>query len=64
MVLVDLYYCEDVLGKKIWFLFIEVSIEKDDKGCIVKVWLIVDGEEVIYGGMMKMFKLKNNGIDL
>lgn len=63
MVLVDFYYSEDEVGKKIWYLLIEVSIEKDDKGCIIKVWLMKDGIFVIYGGMIKMLKLKNNGID-
>jgi leucyl-tRNA synthetase len=63
MVLADSYYREDASGKKTWFSPTEVSTEKDDKGRIVKAWLTADGEEVIHGGMTKMSKSKNNGID-
>ena len=40
-----------------------MSVEKDEKGRIVKAWLTEDGEPVIHGGMTKMSKSKNNGID-
>lgn len=63
MVLADSYYREDSAGKKTWFSPTEVSTEKDEKGRIVKAWLTADGEAVIHGGMTKMSKSKNNGID-
>ena len=63
MVLADSYYREDSAGKKTWYSPTEVSTEKDEKGRIVKAWLTADGEAVIHGGMTKMSKSKNNGID-
>ena len=63
MVLADSYYREDSAGKKTWFSPTHVSTEKDEKGRIVKAWLTADGEPVIHGGMTKMSKSKNNGID-
>ena len=63
MVLADSYYREDDAGKKTWYSPTEVSTEKDEKGRIVKAWLTADGEPVIHGGMTKMSKSKNNGID-
>ena len=63
MVLADSYYREDENGKKTWYSPTEVSTEKDEKGRIVKAWLTADGQPVIHGGMTKMSKSKNNGID-
>ncbi|VEL96747.1 leucyl-tRNA synthetase [Alteromonas sp. 76-1] len=63
MVLADSYYREDDAGKKTWYSPTEVSTEKDEKGRIVKAWLTADGEAVVHGGMTKMSKSKNNGID-
>lgn len=63
MVLADSYYREDENGKKTWYSPTEVSVEKDDKGRITKAWLTSDGQPVIHGGMTKMSKSKNNGID-
>ena len=63
MVLADSYYREDAKGKKTWYSPTQVSVEKDEKGRIVKAWLTEDGEPVIHGGMTKMSKSKNNGID-
>ncbi|RDV26120.1 leucine--tRNA ligase [Alteromonas aestuariivivens] len=63
MVLADSYYCEDSNGKKTWYSPTEVSTEKDDKGRITKAWLTADGTPVQHGGMTKMSKSKNNGID-
>ena len=63
MVLADSYYSEDEKGKKTWYSPTEVSTEKDDKGRIVKAWLTADSTPVQHGGMTKMSKSKNNGID-
>ncbi|WP_218353015.1 leucine--tRNA ligase [Alteromonas lipotrueiana] len=63
MVLADSYYTEDAKGKKTWHAPADVSVEKDDKGRIVNAWLTTSEEPVIYGGMTKMSKSKNNGID-
>ena len=63
MVLADSYYSEDEKGKKTWYSPTEVATEKDDKGRIVKAWLTADNTPVQHGGMTKMSKSKNNGID-
>ncbi|AXR08457.1 leucine--tRNA ligase [Salinimonas sediminis] len=63
MVLADSYYSEDQKGKKTWHAPADVTTEKDDKGRIVKAWLTSSGEPVQHGGMTKMSKSKNNGID-
>ena len=63
MVLADSFYREDDSGKKVWYSPAHVACEKDDKGRIVKSVLLGDGKEVIHGGMTKMSKSKNNGID-
>ena len=63
MVLADSFYREDDAGKKTWYSPADVTVEKDDKGRIVGATLNSDGQPVIHGGMTKMSKSKNNGID-
>ncbi|MFT2092709.1 leucine--tRNA ligase [Paraglaciecola sp. 2405UD69-4] len=63
MVLADSFYREDAAGKQTWYSPADVESEKDDKGRIIKSVLKADGKEVIHGGMTKMSKSKNNGID-
>ncbi|MCW8092105.1 leucine--tRNA ligase [Alteromonas sp. ASW11-130] len=63
MVLADSFYSEDANGKKTWYPPTDISTEKDDKGRIVKAWITETNEVVIHGGMTKMSKSKNNGID-
>lgn len=63
MVLADSFYREDNKGKKHWYSPANVVSEKDDKGRIIKSILEDDGQPVIHGGMTKMSKSKNNGID-
>ncbi|MEQ3660889.1 MAG: leucine--tRNA ligase [Glaciecola sp.] len=62
MVLADAFFNKDEKGKEIWHAPKDVTVEKDDKGRIVKAYL-ADGTEVQHGGMIKMSKSKNNGID-
>ncbi|MFT5312796.1 MAG: leucyl-tRNA synthetase [Paraglaciecola sp.] len=63
MVLADSFYREDDSGKKVWYSPADVVSEKNEKGRIVKSVLLADGKEVTHGGMTKMSKSKNNGID-
>ncbi|GGD75807.1 leucine--tRNA ligase [Lacimicrobium alkaliphilum] len=63
MVLADSYYREDSKGAKTWYNPADVDVEKDEKGRIVKAVLRSDGQKVIHGGMTKMSKSKNNGIN-
>lgn len=63
MVLADSYYREDEKGKKTWYNPTEIDIERDEKGKIIAATLAADGQPVIHGGMTKMSKSKNNGVD-
>ena len=63
MVLADSFYREDENGKKEWFSPADVDTEKDEKGRITLATLRSDGKPVEHGGMTKMSKSKNNGID-
>ncbi|MDX1705083.1 leucine--tRNA ligase [Pseudidiomarina sp.] len=63
MVLADTYYREDASGVTTWYSPLDVDIQRDEKGKIVSAVLRSDGNPVNYGGMTKMSKSKNNGID-
>lgn len=63
MVLAGTWYRERADGKKEWFNPEEVNIETDEKGRIIGATLLSDGKAVNYGGLEKMSKSKNNGID-
>ncbi len=63
MVLNETYYREDANGKKLWFNPAEVSLTHDDKGRVTDAQLISDRQTVSIGGVEKMSKSKNNGID-
>lgn len=63
MVLAGTWYREEESGKKHWFNPNEVSTVTDEKGRITGGSLQRDGEAVLYGGMEKMSKSKNNGVD-
>ena len=63
MVLAETYYREDASGRKQWFNPADVDIERDEKGGIKRAVLASDGQGVIPGGIEKMAKSKNNGVD-
>ena len=63
MVLQATYYREDEDGKKQWFNPTEVTVQTDDKGRPVSATLNADGQPVVIGGVEKMSKSKNNGVD-
>ncbi len=63
MVLADTYYREKEDGSREWFNPAEVEVERDDKGRVVRAVLKSDGLPVEHGGMEKMSKSKNNGVD-
>ena len=63
MVLNDTYYTEEANGKKTWINPADVSVEFDDKGRPVSAKLSNSGAPVHIGGVEKMSKSKNNGID-
>jgi leucyl-tRNA synthetase len=65
MVLNETYYSEDVSGKKTWLNPLDVELELDEKGRPQRAKLRGDasGTPVIIGGVEKMSKSKNNGVD-
>jgi len=63
MVLAATWYREDASGKKTWYNPADVEPITDDKGRVSGGTLIADGQPVQYGGMEKMSKSKNNGVD-
>lgn len=63
MVLQATYYREDESGKKHWFNPADVSVQTDEKGRPVSATLNADGAPVAIGGVEKMSKSKNNGVD-
>ena len=63
MVLAATYYRESADGKKIWFNPAEVRVQTDDKGRPMSAVLEADGQPVVIGGVEKMSKSKNNGVD-
>ncbi|MEH2919873.1 leucine--tRNA ligase [Samsonia erythrinae] len=62
MVLADAFYYQGSNGERIWVSPSDVTVERDEKGRIVKA-VDNEGRDVIYAGMSKMSKSKNNGID-
>ncbi|WP_237055024.1 leucine--tRNA ligase [Microbulbifer sediminum] len=62
MVLAESFYKEEN-GHKTWINPADVDVERDDKGKPVKAVERASGDEVIAGGVVKMSKSKNNGID-
>ncbi len=63
MVIAETYYREEANGGKTWFNPDEVVVERDDKGKSLGATLITDGLPVVSGGIEKMSKSKNNGVD-
>lgn len=63
MVLNETYYREDDAGKKTWFNPLDVQVQLDDKGRPVGATSKADGGDVVLGGIEKMSKSKNNGVD-
>ncbi|WP_341503392.1 leucine--tRNA ligase [Gallaecimonas sp. GXIMD4217] len=62
MVLADAFYYTNENGGREWVSPLDVTVERDDKGRITKA-VDNEGRELVYAGMSKMSKSKNNGID-
>jgi len=65
MVLNETYYSEDTSGKKTWLNPLDVELDLDEKGRPKGAKLKGDSSNtpVIIGGVEKMAKSKNNGVD-
>ncbi|UAW99187.1 leucine--tRNA ligase [Halopseudomonas nanhaiensis] len=63
MVIAETYYRLADNGGKVWFNPADVQVERDAKGKIIAARLASDGQPVEIGGVEKMSKSKNNGVD-
>ena len=63
MVIAETYYRKNGDGSTEWFNPVDVVVEHDDKGGPVSAMLVSDGQAVAIGGVEKMSKSKNNGVD-
>ncbi|MEO0047090.1 MAG: Leucyl-tRNA synthetase [Pseudomonadota bacterium] len=63
MVLNDTYYIDEPNGRKTWVNPDDVIVETDDKGRPLSAKHKINGKVVQIGGVEKMAKSKNNGID-
>ena len=63
MVLAETYYRTDKAGRAQWFNPNDVDVSTDQKGRVVGAALKSDGQPVTPGGVEKMAKSKNNGVD-
>ena len=63
MVIAPTFYRDDADGRKQWINPAEVKVQTDDKGRPVSAVLNRDGQPVTIGGVEKMAKSKNNGVD-
>ena len=63
MVIAETFYRDLPNGGKEWFNPADVEVEKDSKGRPTSAILTTDGKPVEIGGMEKMAKSKNNGVD-
>ncbi|EKT59478.1 leucine--tRNA ligase [Providencia sneebia] len=62
MVLADAFYYTGEDGQRVWVSPTDAIVERDEKGRITKA-VDNEGHELVYTGMSKMSKSKNNGID-
>ncbi|CUX96085.1 Leucine--tRNA ligase [Candidatus Mikella endobia] len=62
MVLADAFYYIADNGERVWVSPLKINIERDKKGRIIKATDFL-GHNLVYAGMSKMSKSKNNGIN-
>ena len=62
MVLADAFYYTSPTNERIWVSPTQVTLERDEKGRIIKA-TDPEGRKLVHTGMTKMSKSKNNGID-
>ena len=63
MVLNETFYREESNGKKTWFNPLDVDVQTDERGRPTGATSKADGQPVVLGGVEKMSKSKNNGVD-
>ncbi|MGF6711978.1 leucyl-tRNA synthetase [Luteibacter sp. W1I16] len=63
MVIAETYFRKETDGSSTWFNPADVDVQRDDRARIVGAVLRADGKPVEIGGVEKMSKSKNNGVD-
>ena len=63
MVVASTFFREGANGKKQWINPADVNVETDERGRPARATLKTDGQPVVVGGIEKMSKSKNNGVD-
>ncbi|MEO7065873.1 MAG: leucine--tRNA ligase [Rhodanobacter sp.] len=63
MVIAETYFRENTDGSKDWINPAAVDVQRDERGHITGAKLRTDGQPVHIGGVEKMSKSKNNGVD-
>ncbi len=63
MVIAETFYRSTANGGKQWFNPADVEVKRDEKGRPLSAILMSDGQPVEMGGIEKMSKSKNNGVD-
>jgi leucyl-tRNA synthetase len=63
MLLAECFYREDENGRKRWFYPAEIDVSYDEKGRPTGAVAIDDHQPVIFGGIEKMSKSKNNVVE-
>jgi leucyl-tRNA synthetase len=63
MVIAETFYRDEADGSKTWINPADVEIRRDDRARVVGAVLKADGKPVEIGGIEKMSKSKNNGVD-
>jgi len=63
MVVAPAFFRKTPDGKKIWFNPAELTLATDERGRLIAATLKADGQPVEVGGMEKMSKSHNNGVD-
>ena len=63
MVIAETFYRETGEGRREWINPADVDVERDPRGHVVGARLKADGQPVHIGGVEKMSKSKNNGVD-
>ncbi|MET0934920.1 MAG: leucine--tRNA ligase [Luteibacter sp.] len=63
MVIAETYFRKESDGSSTWFNPADVDVQRDERARIVGATLRSDGKPVEIGGVEKMSKSKNNGVD-